>query len=110
MVALLLCHGAFVSLHHPVPDSPGAGHSAHTAASAETTPEAGEQPSVGKGHVAALIFMLGVALGFLGLWLAGSRQGRTVRVVRPPITEALPSCIPYPVRAPALASLQVFRL
>ena len=107
---MLLCHGAFVSLHHPVPGSPGAGHSAHaahTATLADATTDAGERPAVGTGHVAALLFMLGTSLG---LWLAVVRKDRAVRVVRPPITEVLPSYLPYPVQAPALASLQVFRL
>lgn len=106
-MALLLCHGAFVSLHHPVPEPSGAGHAAHAATLADAAADAGERPAVGTGHVAALLFMLGTALG---LWLAGVRNNRAVRVVRPPITEVLPSYLPYPVQAPALASLQVFRL
>lgn len=109
-MALLLCHGVFVSLHHPVPESSGAGHqanAAHAATSADATTDAGKQPAVGTGHVAALIFMLGAAFG---LWFVGLRGGSKVCVIGPPITEVLPSYLSFLVRAPALASLQVFRL
>lgn len=107
VAAVLLCHGAFVSLHHPVPEPTGTGHPAHVAASADATPDAGDQLSVGTGHVAALLFMLGTALG---LWLMGARRVREVRVVLPRVSRVLPTYHPDHPRAPALASLQVFRL
>lgn len=72
-MALLLCNGAFVSLHHPVPEPPVSGHSNHAAAPAH---DAGELPAVGAGHVAALIFVMWTAFGF---WLVGARRVREVR-------------------------------